>query len=171
MNGDSNSTASTPKIDFCPNTTRTVDVSLNLNKQPLDVYVLMDFSGSMSVHKNRMFNVSNELITKLQEISPDVQIGFGVICDKPYPMGPGSSIDYSYKNTLPLTKDMDSFPRAVASEMIRSGGDFEESQLDGMYQAAECTAQVGWRDNAIHLMMLITDADFHVAGDGTVSKF
>jgi protocadherin alpha len=37
-----------------------------------------------------------------------------------------------------------------------------------MFQAAACTEEIGWRQNARHLLLVATDATFHKAGDGAV---
>ena len=36
-------------------------------------------------------------------------------------------------------------------------------------QATVCKEQIGWRDNARRIMLIATDIQFHVQGDGAVS--
>lgn len=48
--------------------------------------------------------------------------------------------------------------------------DAPEGGLDAMMQAMVCTKEIGWRQDARHLIVFSTDASFHVAGDGRVRK-
>ena len=47
--------------------------------------------------------------------------------------------------------------------------DSPEGLFDGVMQAVVCQKQVGWREDAHHLLVVSTDASFHYAGDGKVS--
>ena len=53
--------------------------------QPVDVYFLMDFSGSMSDEKNNLHSTATDIANAIRGITPDYQIGFGGFCDKPIP--------------------------------------------------------------------------------------
>lgn len=48
--------------------------------------------------------------------------------------------------------------------------DAPEGGLDAMMQAMVCTKEIGWRQDARHLIVFSTDASFHTAGDGRVRK-
>lgn len=49
------------------------------------------------------------------------------------------------------------------------GADTAESQLDALFQIAECTEAIGWRLNSRHILLLLSDALYHKAGDGRVN--
>lgn len=51
---------------------------------------------------------------------------------------------------------------------ISTNADLPEGTLDAMAQAILCQDVVGWRRNARKIIMVITDATVHVAGDGLV---
>ena len=44
------------------------------------------------------------------------------------------------------------------------------SQLEAMVYAAFRAGELGWRANALHMMVLSTDASYHEALDGVVGK-
>lgn len=46
--------------------------------------------------------------------------------------------------------------------------DLPEGSLDALMQAIVCTNEIGWREKARHLLVLSTDASYHIAGDGKV---
>lgn len=48
--------------------------------------------------------------------------------------------------------------------------DSPEGGLDALMQVMVCNEEIGWRQNARHLIIFSTDASFHVAGDGKVRK-
>ena len=51
---------------------------------------------------------------------------------------------------------------------VSSNNDNPEALFDGLLQAVVCTEVVGWRENARHLILILTDRGYHIAGDGKV---
>lgn len=49
--------------------------------------------------------------------------------------------------------------------------DAPEGGFDAIMQAVVCRDQIGWRDQARRLLVFSTDAGFHYAGDGKVSRY
>lgn len=47
--------------------------------------------------------------------------------------------------------------------------DSPEGGLDGLLQAIVCQTEIGWRPKGRHLIVLSTDAGFHLAGDGKLA--
>jgi len=70
---------------------------------------------------------------------------------------------------LSLTKDYSGFVEAVKASTIRDGGDTPESQLEGLFQASACLDQIKWRSNSRRILLLLTDAQYHKAGDVSLS--
>lgn len=66
-----------------PGRKRKFSVTFSLEKHPLDLYYLMDFSGSMSDDKNNLVELSSGLLATLANLTDDFQIGFGTFVDKP----------------------------------------------------------------------------------------
>ena len=57
----------------------------------------------------------------------------------------------------------------MRSAPIATSQDFPEGGLDALMQAMVCKKEIDWRDRAIRLIVLSTDAGFHYAGDGKVN--
>lgn len=66
-----------------PGKKRKFSVTFSLEKHPLDLYYLMDFSGSMADDKNNLVTLSSGLLATLANLTDDFQIGFGTFVDKP----------------------------------------------------------------------------------------
>ena len=54
-------------------------------------------------------------------------------------------------------------------DTIKPGSNFDdpEAGLDALMQAMKCD-EVGWRENARHIIVLCTDSTYHSAGDGKI---
>lgn len=50
---------------------------------PIDLYVLLDGSSSMTSYKGRISDATSEIVKGLNNITTNVQLGFGVFVDKP----------------------------------------------------------------------------------------
>lgn len=77
---------------------------------------------------------------------------------------------YSFKNHMSLTKDFGMFSRQVSKASVSGNLDAPEGGFDAIMQAIVCKKEIGWRKDARHLIVLSTDADFHIAGNPNSSK-
>jgi protocadherin alpha len=162
---------------------QTYDFTMRLAPNfPLDVYFLMDFSRSMEQDLGRLRNTADDILTTIQGITSNFQVGFGSFVDKPtHPYFlPGSetpsqtciadntcTAPYVFRNHQSLDGDPALFRNAINNAQISSNFDGPESTLDAMVQVLACRTQIGWRaPPARHMLIVITDAGFHVAGDG-----
>lgn len=68
-------------IPIEPVTKRMISVTFSLERHPLDLYYLMDFSGSMS--DDNLLALSSGLLDTLANLTNDFYIGFGTFVDKP----------------------------------------------------------------------------------------
>ena len=55
--------------------------------------------------------------------------------------------------------------------ILREATETDHTSIQTMFycnylQATVCTDFIGWRERARHLLLMATDADFHIAGDG-----
>ncbi|XP_037026397.1 integrin beta pat-3-like [Bradysia coprophila] len=152
-----------------PGKKRKFSVTFSLEKHPLDLYYLMDFSGSMSDDKSNLITLSSGLLETLANLTDDFHIGFGTFVDKP--ISPfGARGDYSFHNDFPLTSETDGFVTKISDIPIKGGGDGPESHADALVQVVECSDQIGWRNNTRRVVLLATDIYFHIAGDGRRSN-
>ena len=54
-------------------------------KHPVDLYALMDLSGSMAKHKVNLEKAADNIANTISEKAEDYRLGFGSFVDKPTP--------------------------------------------------------------------------------------
>ncbi|XP_072027847.1 integrin beta-1-like [Amphiura filiformis] len=155
------------------------------NDYPLDVYCLMDLSYSMLQHLTNVAQLGDDLRILENSLGGDLHLGFGSFVDKPVlpfitsqdtcerdaccPGPLGCELPYSFKNHLPLTNETGKFSSLVAGANVSTGLDAPEGGLDALNQVAVCAEQIGWRNRSRRIVIFITDAIFHFAGDGKLA--
>ncbi|XP_039596434.1 integrin beta-4 isoform X3 [Polypterus senegalus] len=145
---------------------------------PVDLYILMDFSNSMSDDLENLKKMGDRLGELVGTLSRDYTIGFGKFVDKvtvpqtdmrpsklkqPWP---DSDPPFSFKNVIRLTSDSNTFRRKLDKERISGNLDAPEGGFDAILQTAVCKDQIGWRDQSTHLLVFSTESAFHYEGDG-----
>ncbi|MEO1559326.1 MAG: hypothetical protein AAFS12_06720, partial [Cyanobacteria bacterium J06632_19] len=135
--------------------------------KPLDVFVLEDLSGSFEDDTSTLQSLVTDLVDNLREIEPDTNFGVGSFVDKPIsPFGYPS--DYVYRTNLPITENEKDFQSTINSLTIYNGSDYPESQLEALLQTAlRADDEVGFREDSTRIVVLSTDANYHVAGNGS----
>lgn len=153
--------------------------------QPLDIMLSQDLSGSFSndLATIRSTGFIDDLIDGVRAIQPNSAFGVASYVDKPMsPFGSAWSNDYEYRTDAPLSLDPEVLRAAYDDMVIKSGGDGPESQLTALLQMGlraedplafledgsvdmDATG-LGYRPDALRTLILLTDADYHEAGDG-----
>ncbi|XP_075937149.1 integrin beta-2 [Anarhichas minor] len=152
---------------------------------PVDLYYLMDLSYSMKDDLENVKQLGQRLFAALKKITEYAQIGFGAFVDKtvlPYTntnkeklLKPCDENDqqcqaaFGYRHVLRMTAREDEFKSKVTEQYISGNLDSPEGSLDAMMQAAVCGDKIGWRNSSTRLIVLTTDAGFHMAGDGKLA--
>uniref|UniRef100_A0A8C2X7D2 Integrin beta n=1 Tax=Cyclopterus lumpus TaxID=8103 RepID=A0A8C2X7D2_CYCLU len=152
---------------------------------PVDLYYLMDLSYSMKDDLKNVKELGKDLFAALNTITKYAQIGFGAFVDKtvlPYTninkeklLKPCDENDqhcqaaFGYRHVLNMTPSEDEFKNKVTEQSISGNLDSPEGSLDAMMQAAVCGDKIGWRNSSTRLIVLTTDAGFHMAGDGKLA--
>ncbi|XP_038150075.1 integrin beta-2-like isoform X2 [Cyprinodon tularosa] len=152
---------------------------------PVDLYYLMDLSYSMKDDLENVKGLGKTLFDALNSITKKAKIGFGAFVDKtvlPYTntnkeklKKPCDENDdqcqaaFGYRHVLSMTSSEEQFREEVAKQYISGNLDSPEGSLDAMMQAAVCGDQIGWRNSSTRLIVLATDAGFHMAGDGKLA--
>ena len=77
--------ASKITVEVYPNKDAEVNFTLQLLNNPLDLYFLMDFTHSMRLTVEQLYNVSKELGKQIENLTSDYQVGFGTYVDKCVP--------------------------------------------------------------------------------------
>ncbi|XP_060501338.2 integrin beta-4 isoform X2 [Panthera onca] len=148
------------------------------SESPVDLYILMDFSNSMSDDLDNLKQMGEKLAEVLRKLTNDYTIGFGKFVDKvsvpqtdmrpeklkePWP---NSDPPFSFKNVISLTEDLAEFRNKLLKERISGNLDAPEGGFDAILQAAVCTRDIGWRPDSTHLLVFSTESAFHYEADG-----
>ncbi|MGI9212317.1 MAG: Calx-beta domain-containing protein, partial [Methylococcaceae bacterium] len=159
-------------INLTPGQTSTVgSLTITLSSggkvsDPLDTYFLQDVSGSFSDDVDTVLNIVPQVVSSIKKFQPDSLIGLGSFIDKPVlPFGRNTG-DYVFKQNLSMTKDQSAFSAALDTLVIGDGNDIPEAQLESLMQVALHSDEIGFRGDAVKVVVLMTDAPFHKAGDG-----
>ncbi|KAF5304468.1 hypothetical protein FQA39_LY09664 [Lamprigera yunnana] len=156
---------------------------------PVDLYYIMDLSASMVEHKEKLGMLGETLSETMRNLTNDFQIGFGSFVDKvdlPFTNTAPSALQspchivkhgqtvhciapYSFKNHMSLTSNTYVFSKEVLNAKISGNLDVPEGGFDALMQAMVCKKEIRWRENARHIIVLSTDEEFHIAGDGKLA--
>ncbi|KAK2836289.1 hypothetical protein Q7C36_014158 [Tachysurus vachellii] len=156
-----------------------------LELYPVDLYYLVDVSASMQENLDRLKTVGVNLSHRMKEHSSDFQVGFGSFVDKPvspyidvHPSkinNPCSDYEincrpaHGFIHVLPITDNMTEFKHVIQQQRISGNMDTPEGGFDAMLQAAVCQKDIGWRPEAKHLLLVMTDQPSHLALDGKLA--
>lgn len=125
------------KVDLklMPGESKTVhfDFDLPAEGQPLDVFFLIDISGSMQDAIDGTARAMNEIVTHLTKRGHDVRFGIGEY--RSYDQPP------AYRRVLDVTNDCGAVEEALESLIAFGGG--EETQLEALYQVARGESRPG----------------------------
>ncbi|XP_059471026.1 integrin beta-PS-like [Neocloeon triangulifer] len=144
---------------------------------PLDLYYLMDLSQSMKDDKDKLSSLGKELAVRMQAQSSNLQMGFGSFVDKTVMPFVNTIVEnkipcldcepaYSFKNHLRLTTQTSQFATSVERTKISGNVDTPEGGFDALMQVMVCAEEIGWRNEALKMIIFSTDAESHYAGDG-----
>jgi hypothetical protein len=123
---------------------------------------LVDVSGSYGDDLATFRTQSASIISSFAEAGVDVQIGVSSFSDFPIsPYGGGS--DYAFRLDQPLTSNYSLVTTAINNLALLWGSDGPESQLEALFQTGE--SATGWREDALPIIFLATDANFHNSDD------
>ncbi len=123
---------------------------------PLDVLFMQDCSGSFSDDVATVKTLVPDVVSALNAIQVDNRYGLASFIDKG---------EYVYRTDLAMTNNQASLLGALNALTIGSGGDTPEAQIEALMQAAIRQGEVGFRAGSLRAAVLITDADYHRAGD------
>ncbi|XP_071620655.1 integrin beta-4 isoform X5 [Heliangelus exortis] len=148
-------------------------------ESPVDLYILMDFSYSMSDDLDNLKSMGQNLAEFLQALTSNYTIGFGKFVDKvtspqtdmrPEKLRePWNNADspFSFKNIIRLTSNINYFSQELRKERISGNLDAPEGGFDAILQTAVCKDKIGWRKDSTHLLVFSTESAFHYEADGT----
>ncbi|EPQ11994.1 Integrin beta-5 [Myotis brandtii] len=151
---------------------------------PVDLYYLMDLSLSMKDDLDNIRNLGTKLAEEMRKLTSNFRLGFGSFVDKSispfsytapryqtnpcigYKLFPNCVPSFGFRHLLPLTDRVDSFNEEVRKQRVSRNRDAPEGGFDAVLQAAVCKEKIGWRKDALHLLVFTTDDVPHIALDG-----
>jgi len=152
----------------------TVDVKFTAKKEavPVDIYFLVDQSNSMAGERDTLAKLSKSIGAKIKELTPrGFRLGFGAFFEKPIP--PFSqrltNRNYDFIHYLSMTDNLVQFENSVKTSELKGNHDTPEAGLDALMQVIRCKEIIGWKDDITHIIILLTDAPYHFAGDGILA--
>ncbi len=155
-----------------PDQVLTVDVTVpEGGVSALDLYLLEDLSGSFGDDILTVQSIFPDLVSGVSAETPDVTFGFGSFVDKPYNnFGDADEGDYVYQNHIGLTTDVAAVQSQIDDATAKWGYDGDEAQIEALMHSA-LDPTVGWRDGALKVAVVCTDAPFHEAGDAAAGGY
>lgn len=152
---------------------------------PLDLYYVMDLSNSMKDDLEKLQELGDNLIGDIKKyVTSNVKLGFGSFVDKvmmPY----ASTVEehlkdpcdgentcapvFGFKHQLKITDDAKKFKDVVSATIISGNIDSPEGGFDALMQIAACQEDIGWRGDALRMVLYASDASPHVALDGKLA--
>ena len=148
-----------------------------------DVVFLIDVTASMMDEIEEIRDsLRDRLAPAIESEIPDANFGVATFADFPV-MPYGDPDDYAFELELPMTADLSRVQAAINGIGLGSGRDEPESQVEALYQLATGEGLVPYidpsfgcpmggrgypcfRDDALPIVLLFTDAPFHNGPDG-----
>jgi len=127
----------------------------------VDVVLLEDETGSFYDDIDYLQSMAPGLFDAIREMIPDSR--FGVAGFRDYPIGEfGDPGDWPFRLLQDLTFDRNEFVNAVNVLSAYGGYDGPEAQWDALLESA---LNFSWREGAMRVIIIATDASFHECGD------
>lgn len=134
----------------------------------LDVQFLQDLTGSFFDDIDTVRALIPQIVSALQAVQSNTEFGVSTFRDKPIGQF-GAPDDWVYLTQQALSTDTAALTAAYNAMVANNGNDGPEAQIEALMQLAlRATSEVGFSANAARFVVLFTDADFHVAGDGAL---
>ncbi|MFN9695197.1 MAG: hypothetical protein ACK550_15600, partial [Synechococcaceae cyanobacterium] len=133
-----------------------------------ELLFLQDLSGSFWDDLPVVRKLLPDIIAEVNSLQPNTPIGISSFIDKP--IAPfGIFPDYVYKTDQSLTTDITLLQNVYNNLVIGNGYDTPESQLEALLQVALRPTEIGFSLGSKRVVILFTDATYHLAGDGAAA--
>ncbi|XP_013925223.1 PREDICTED: integrin beta-6 isoform X2 [Thamnophis sirtalis] len=169
-----------------PGNEETIQINVRQTEDyPVDLYYLMDLSASMDDDLKTIKELGSTLSKEMSKLTSNFQMGFGSFVEKPVLpyintltedlRNPCRNVPFDclptfgYKHVLPLTNDAERFNEIVRKQKISANLDTPEGGFDAIMQAAVCKEKIGWRNDSLHLLVFVSDADSHFGMDSKLA--
>ena len=156
------------KVKIKPNSKYDIKFKASKAQLSVDMYFLFDLSNTMRNVLKDLAQIADDLAEKIGEVTTDRQFGFGIFREKPTPpFDIYRDAVHDFEHHLSLTSNTDALVKAVTDTVNIVGNiDNQEASLDALMQVLLCSEDIGWRPGTTHIIVMVTDAAPHTAGDG-----
>ncbi|XP_046847173.1 integrin beta-2-like isoform X2 [Xenia sp. Carnegie-2017] len=151
----------------------------SIENYPVDLYFLLDLSNTMKNDLGNLRLLAGNLTRKLKELTKRHRLGFGSFVDKVIPpfvkqelinksFNPSERPPFNYRHELDFTDQQQLFQETINNQTNSRSQDLPEASLDALMQVAACESELGWNpvNTTRRIVLLATDAPFHLAGEG-----
>eukprot|EP01053_Blabericola_migrator_P004561 Blabericola_migrator_1__4560@NODE_2426_length_2782_cov_458_464825_g1519_i0_p2_GENE_NODE_2426_length_2782_cov_458_464825_g1519_i0NODE_2426_length_2782_cov_458_464825_g1519_i0_p2_ORF_typecomplete_len264_score43_31Integrin_beta/PF00362_18/5_7e32VWA/PF00092_28/2e06VWA_2/PF13519_6/0_03_NODE_2426_length_2782_cov_458_464825_g1519_i08401631 len=130
----------------------------------VDIMFLQDTTQTFDDDLPNIADQLSDISSAIKSKHPDARLGVAEYRDKPYhPYG--ESEDFCYRlNCGALTSDPLTFEAAYRALVPSGGADYPEDSYQAIINVI-LDSRVGWRPEASKIVVLVTDATVHQAGD------
>jgi len=156
-----------------PSVTNRIQFVAKRRVNPIDIYFMIDLTKSMETVKNRLTNIMTNIKDEIVQTTSDYRFGFGGFNEKPIPPFDSFHMDgrkFDYVHIQSMTKDTKQIIEKIDNTALFEGNkDSPEGGLDGLMQLLLCIDvgnEIGWRENVKGIVVFVTNAPSHLAGDG-----
>ena len=151
-----------------PNIKETLKFTASKSEIPVDMYFLFDLSKTMEDTLKNLAKIAKDLASELAFITSDRNFGFGIFREKPTPpFDIYRDYQHDFEHHMKLTPNISEFSKKVADTVDIVGNiDNPEAGFDALMQVLLCPQDIGWRTGTTHIIVFISDATPHSAGDG-----
>eukprot|EP01050_Picozoa_sp_SAG11_P009413 SAG11_NODE_881_length_6747_cov_3.513087_1_plen_2081_part_01 len=132
----------------------------------VDFYFLHDMSASFADDLNVLRSSAETTLSTFAGSVTEMNVGVGSFTDKAHwPLGAAN--DYCFRHASTLTSDLAVSVHAMQTLSTQHGGDGPRAQLEALRKAALASVDLGFTSEAMRAVVVMTDAPYHKAGDGT----
>jgi metal-sulfur cluster biosynthetic enzyme len=158
-----------------PSVTSRIEFIAKRRVNPIDIYFMIDLTKSMETVKNRLATIVTNIKNEIVQTTSDYRFGFGGFNEKPIPPfdsfhTEANARQFDFKHIQSMTRDTQQIIEKInGTELFPGNKDSPEGGLDGLMQLLLCNPQsneIGWRDNVKGIVVFVTNAPSHLAGDG-----
>jgi len=156
-----------------PSITNRIEFIAKRRVNPIDIYFMIDYTKSMEKIKNRLGTIVTNIRNEIVKTTSDYRFGFGGFNEKPIPPfdkfhTDGRKFDFvHYQSMTDNTEEI--ITKISTTKLFEGNKDSPEGGLDGLMQLLLCDDQtnpIGWRKNVKGIVVFVTNAPSHLAGDG-----
>jgi len=158
-----------------PSVTNKIEFVAKRRVNPIDIYFMIDLTKSMETVKNKLATIVTNIKNEIVKTTSDYRFGFGGFNEKPIPpfdsFHPGNNArKFDFVHIQSMTENTNQIIDKIKTTGLFEGNkDSPEGGLDGLMQLLLCDNQanpIGWRNNVKGIVVFVTNAPSHLAGDG-----